>query len=65
MQCIYFRYLIEYSILILKKNIQNYFISTINIISYKYGDNLNRLFDLLSLSQLYRLNKLEEIFVNN
>ncbi|CAF3830252.1 unnamed protein product [Rotaria sp. Silwood1] len=50
----------EYSIVILKKNIERYFISTINSISYKYGDNLTRLFDLLSLSQLYRLNKLEE-----
>ncbi|CAF2766953.1 unnamed protein product [Rotaria sp. Silwood2] len=50
----------EYSIVILKKNIERYFISIINSISYKYGDNLTRLFDLLSLSQLYRLNKLEE-----
>ncbi|CAF0909885.1 unnamed protein product [Rotaria sordida] len=50
----------EYSIFILKKNIERYFISTINSISYKYGNNLTRLFDLLSLSQLYRLNKLEE-----
>lgn len=50
----------EYSIFILKKNIERYFISSINSISYKYGDNVTRLFDLLSLSQLYRLNKLEE-----
>jgi hypothetical protein len=50
----------EYSILILKKNIERFFISTINSSSYKYGDNLTRLFDLLSLSQIYRLNKLEE-----
>jgi hypothetical protein len=50
----------EYSILILKKNIERFFISTINSLSYKYGDNLTRLFDLLSLSQIYRLNKLEE-----
>lgn len=50
----------EYSILILKKNIERFFISTINSLSYKYGDNLTRLFDLLSLSQVYRLNKLEE-----
>jgi hypothetical protein len=50
----------EYTILILKKNIERYFISVINTISYKYGNNLTRLFDLLSLAQLYRLNKLEE-----
>lgn len=50
----------EYSIVILKKNIERFFISTINTISYKYGNNLTRLFDLLSLAQLYRLRKLEE-----
>ncbi|CAF1464464.1 unnamed protein product [Rotaria magnacalcarata] len=50
----------EYSIFILKKNIERYFISSINLMSYKYGDNLTRLFDLLSLAQLYRLSKLEE-----
>lgn len=50
----------EYSIIVLKKNIERFFISSINTISYKYGNNLTRLFDLLSLSQLYRLNKLEE-----
>jgi hypothetical protein len=50
----------EYSIFILKKNIERFFISSINTTSYKYGDNLTRLFDLLSLSKLYRLNKLEE-----
>jgi len=50
----------EYSILILKKNIERFFISTISSTSYKYGDNLTRLFDLLSLSKIYRLNTLEE-----
>ncbi|CAF1034720.1 unnamed protein product [Adineta steineri] len=50
----------EYSIFILKKSIQRFFISTINSISYKYGNNLTRLFDLLTLAQLYRLNKLQE-----
>jgi hypothetical protein len=50
----------EYSIIILKKNIERFFISSINSSSYKYGDNIKRLFDLLSLSQIYRLNKLEE-----
>jgi hypothetical protein len=50
----------EYSILILKKNIERFFISSVNTISYKYGDNLTRLFDLLSLSKIYRLNTLEE-----
>jgi hypothetical protein len=50
----------EYTILILKKNIERYFISHINTISYKYGNNLTRLFDLLSLAQMYRLTKLEE-----
>ena len=49
----------EYSILILKKNIERYLLSTITVSSYKYGDNINRLFDLLSLAQLYRLNRLE------
>ncbi|CAF1521280.1 unnamed protein product [Adineta steineri] len=41
-------------------NIQCFFISTINSISYKYGNNLTRLFDLLTLAQLYCLNKLQE-----
>ncbi|CAF1412469.1 unnamed protein product [Adineta ricciae] len=51
----------EYSILILRKNIERFLISsTTNIASYKYGDNQTRLFDLLALAQLYRLNKLEE-----
>ncbi|CAF4138848.1 unnamed protein product [Adineta steineri] len=50
----------EYSIFILKKSIERFFISTINSISYKYGNNLTRLFDLLTLAQLYRLNKLQE-----
>ena len=50
----------EYSILILKKNIERYLISSLNSSSYKYGDNITRLFDLLSLSQIYRLNKFEE-----
>ena len=49
----------EYSIFILRKNVERYFISTLNSTSYKYGDNLIRLFDLLSLSQLYRLTNLE------
>ncbi|UJR07845.1 hypothetical protein I4U23_012128 [Adineta vaga] len=50
----------EYSILILRKNIERFLISSTNVASYKYGDNLTRLFDLLALAQLYRLNKLEE-----
>jgi len=50
----------EYSILILRKNIERFFISTLNSTSHRYGDNISRLFDLLSLSQVYRLNKLEE-----
>ncbi|CAF2942738.1 unnamed protein product [Rotaria sp. Silwood2] len=37
----------EYSIVILKKNIEHYFISTINSISYKY-DNVSFVFVLLS-----------------
>ncbi len=50
----------EYSILILKRNIERFFISTLSSTSHKYGNNISRLFDLLSLSQVYRLNKLEE-----
>lgn len=50
----------EYAILILKKNIERFLISTINSISYKYGDHVTRLFDLLSLAAVYRLSKLEE-----
>ena len=50
----------EYSIVILKKNIERFLISTLNSLTYKYGDNLTRLFDLLGLAQVYRLNKLEE-----
>ena len=48
-----------YSIFILTKNVERYFTSTLNSTAYKYGDNIIRLFDLLSLSQLYRLPKLE------
>ena len=50
----------EYSIFILKRNIERYFVSTTNVLSYKYGDHLARLFDLLSVAQLYRLTRLEE-----
>ena len=50
----------EYSIVILKKNIERFLISSINLLTYKYGDNRTRLFDLLSLAELYRLTKLEE-----
>lgn len=50
----------EYSIVILKKNIERFLISSINSLTYKYGDNRNRLFDLLSLAEIYRLNKLQE-----
>lgn len=50
----------EYSILILKKNIERFLISATTAAAYKYGDNIARLFDLLALAQLYRLSKLEE-----
>lgn len=50
----------EYTILILKKKIEHFFISSITSVSYKYGNNITRLFELLSLAQLYRLSKLEE-----
>lgn len=50
----------EYSILILKRNIEKYLLSSINSISYKYGDSLKRLLELVALAQLYRLTRLEE-----
>lgn len=50
----------EYSILILKRNIEKYLISSVHSMSYKYGDSFKRLCELISLAQLYRLNRLEE-----
>lgn len=53
----------EYSIIILKKNIERYFLSSISSgtsTSFKYGSSVTRLFDLLALAQLYRLTRLEE-----
>ena len=51
----------EYSILILRKQIERFYISTINSFTYKYGDNLTRLFDLLKLCEIYRLNQFERV----
>ena len=51
----------EYSIIILKKNIERYFLSSISTsMSFKYGSSVTRLFELLALAQLYRLTRLEE-----
>lgn len=50
----------EYSILILKRNVEKYFLSSIGSMSYKYGDSFKRLCELLALAQLYRLTRLEE-----